>query len=226
MHIQIADYNNAQSLFYSIKPDHWRELETVLLDSPLFLQASDQAGKVGEPIFDPKATNAHLKKASFAYNWHPIPVPEELNEFGMDWDAGKDGVLAEWQFSNYPFLWNNIIRSESVFTGAISLPSVGGVQALVIVTKSGALPSSNSTLYYEQARAQLETVTRFGTFSIPIRLVGLMLPGNVKRMNAVWTIYNNPRYDREPQQQDLVEVTITWGARGNYGSGRARLTLA
>jgi hypothetical protein len=187
----------------------------MILEMPLFLQASDQAKKVGSPIFDPKGTNSHLTAAADERGWQKVPVPAALQVFGVDWDAGKGGSLAEWQFSNYPFLWNNVIRSEAVFKSKTPLPRVPEVRALIVVTKSGIFPSSNSTLYYEQAAAQLEVVTAFQAFTIPIRLVGLTIAEGVASTEAVWSHYG-ARYHREGEREKR-QFSVRWKQSNRYG---------
>ncbi|MEM7674498.1 MAG: hypothetical protein AAF449_00695, partial [Myxococcota bacterium] len=202
----------------------WNELESVITAMPTFFQASQQAGIEGRMIFDPKATNNYLTKEVAKLGWQSIPVPPNLTEFGTDWDGGKQSVLAEWQFSNYPFLWNNVIRTEAVYNARMQLPHVGEVSALVVVTKCGLFPSSNSTLYYEQARAQLETVTDLGAFSIPIRLVGLSVPLGIEDIEAVWSTYPG-RYARHPDEQRVVRCRVIWGREMKYGTRSARFSL-
>ena len=144
--------------------------------------------------------------------------------FGVDWDAGKGNTLAEWQFSNYPFLWNNVIRTQAVMSGGVRLSGVSETRALVVVTKSGALPASNSTLYFEQAEAQLNAVFRLGAFSLPVRLVGLGLEPETREMDAVWSEYPN-RYGRAASRRSDVRVRITWSkARSKYGVSSCRVT--
>ena len=149
------------------------ELTTVLQQLTPQLQPSDQAGKQGVAIFDPKGTNASLTAAAATLAGIRCQCQNPLTAFCIDWDAGKNAVLAEWQFSNYPFLWNNVIRSEAIFKAQLTLVAMAPIKVLVVVTKSGCFPASNSTLYYEQACAQLDAVTSLGVFDIPIRLVGL-----------------------------------------------------
>jgi hypothetical protein len=213
---QVWDFNGAEQVFAWGEPaERWAELEWTLLSAPICLQASDQAGKIGVPIFDPKATNQALTALASEQGWHAVPVPEELTMFGKDWDAGKGSVLAEWQFSNYPFLWNNVIRTETVLQGRVPLRYMDDTSALVVVTKCGEFPSSNSTLYYEQAHAQLEAVLRYNTFDIPIRLVGLSLPHHAEVIEAMWTTYGG-RYARHGESE-FREFGVSRGRPLKYG---------
>jgi hypothetical protein len=226
LYFAITDFNAAGAYFSGAGAAEWSDLKSALDSLPLFFQASDQARKVGTPIFDPKATNAYLTTESRKKRWKGIPVPDELTPFGIHWDAGKKATLAEWQFSNYPFLWNNIIRSEAVFTGGVLLPGLQKIQALVIVTKSGIFPASNSTLYYEQAVAQVGAVTKLKTFSIPIRLVGLTIPVDASSVDVTWTEYKIPRYDRAPKKQTRRKLTVTWlKRRRKYETPNARFVI-
>lgn len=224
MDFVVADFNNAGAYYTGAGQSEWAELEAVVRAVPPCLQGSDQAGKQGDPIFDPKATNELLTTEARKRGWGKVPVPATLTEFGVDWDAGKGGTLAEWQFSNYPFLWNNIIRSEAIVKGQIVLPGLLPIRALVVVTKSGLFPASNSTLYYEQAHAQITSVTKFGTFSIPIRLVGLVIPPGAAQVPCLWSVYGN-RYGRDAGTREAATFRVQWRATtGKYGVRGASFT--
>jgi hypothetical protein len=221
----IRDFNEAESYFASDGHSEWSDLERVLADLKPHFQASDQRGRVGSPIFDPKGTNTQLNAGVQALGWQVVPVPEELTMFGQDWDAGRGSTLAEWQFSNYPFLWNNVIRTQTVITGKVALAGVGMTRALVVVSKSGVFPASQSTLYYEQAEAQLEAVFKLGAFSIPVRLVGLTLQPDAPELEAVWSTYSG-RYARAPITREDVTLKVTWSEqRTRYGARKATFGL-
>ncbi|RDI46151.1 hypothetical protein [Nocardia mexicana] len=213
MEFEIADFAGASEFFEGEGSGEWAEIHAVLDKCSLQLQPSDQAGKGHRPIFDPKATNRELTDAAALHGWKSIPVPKELQMFGSDWDVGKQTTLVEWQFSNYPFLWNNIIRTQGVYRSKIQLSGMSGVEAMIIVTKSGKLPASNSTLYYEQARAQIKTVMDFLEFTLPIRLVGITLDSLARSVEAVWNTYANNRYDRVPRSKVLRTFDVTWSSR-------------
>ena len=214
MDYQHTDFNGASNIFGSSALAEWQSLHDVLSRLPFCLQPSEQAGKVGEPIFDPKATNANLTSIAAERGWTKIAVPSGLELFGSDWDGGRAAVLAEWQFSNYPFLWNNVIRSEAVFKSKVVLDGLDPIIGLVIVTKTGALPASNSTLYYEQACAQLNAVTEYNTFEIPIRVVGLF-PPDTQSIDAIWTEYPG-RYSREGTSKK-IRFEVQTGRASQYG---------
>lgn len=213
MHYEVEDFAGAGEYFSYEGSREWNDLSEILDRCSVQLQPSDQAGLGRSPIFDPKATNRELTDAAAELGWNAIPVPEELQMFGKDWDAGKGRTLAEWQFSNYPFLWNNVIRTQGVYRSEIRLKGMRGVEALVVVTKSGRFPSSNSTLYFEQARAQLSAVMGFQAFTLPIRLVGLTLQPNATEVEAIWNTYAGSRYDRVPATREVRTFDISWNAR-------------
>lgn len=96
-------------------------------------------------------------------------------------------------------------------------PLTGSVDALVIVTKTGSFPASNSTLYFEQARAQLNTVTRLGVFGVPIRLVGLTLPPGATEFEADLNVYD-ARYGRMPATTQRRSYVVAKGRPGQYGN--------
>jgi hypothetical protein len=224
MDYKLRDFNDAAAYFGGPGSAEWIDIASILAELRLHLQASDQAGRVGSPIFDPKGTNAALTELARARGWVTVPVPVELTMFGTDWDAGKGSTLAEWQFSNYPFLWNNVIRTQAVMSGKVPLEGVDQTRALVVVTKGGEFPASNSTLYYEQAEAQLEAVFKTGSFSLPVRLVGLTVPADADCVEAVWSIYSN-RYGRAPTSRDSQLMRVT-RSRRRTKYGVRRLTLS
>ena len=211
MDYRYADFNGATQYFDRRGADRWDELDRVFGGLIPQLQASGQDGLAGRPIFDPKATNAALTVAAAAEGWGKVPVPLDLRSFGSDWDAGRGNVLAEWQFSNYPFLWNNITRTEVVLRAQATLRGMAGpVEALVVVVKAGSWPASNSTLYFEQAHAQLDNVTSLGIFQTPIRLVSLDIPTGVSTIEGDWNEYG-ARYGRYGTSSPRV-FTVSWGA--------------
>src|SRR2546425_594144 len=53
MLIEIEDFNNAKAEIAAHCQAEWNELEQLLQGIPIHLKASDQAGKQGNPIFDP-----------------------------------------------------------------------------------------------------------------------------------------------------------------------------
>lgn len=216
--ILISDFNGASRYFDGPGYERWAEVEEAVLDLVLQLQPSDQAGRDRSPIFDPKATNAALTSAMGSMDWTKVSVPQDLQPFGLDWDGGKGEVLVEYQFSNYPFLWNNIIRTEAVYKSAATIaPLTGSVGALIIITKSGSLPASNSTLYFEQARAQIDTVTRLDVFEIPIRLVGITVGPENDSVIADWNEYPG-RYSRQPAVTTRQEFEVVHGRARRYGN--------
>jgi hypothetical protein len=216
MEFELTDFNGSDAYYGGDGAGEWRDIDNILRRKPIFLQGSGQAGRIAMPIFDPKATNAYLRAESEKLGWRVVRVPKDLTAFGVDWDAGKGSSLAEWQFSNYPFLWNNIIRTEVVFKDRIALLGLNPIKALIVVTKSGIFPASASTLYYEQARAQIQRLAKLGTFTIPIRLVGLTLKPGTKAVTVTWSDYP-ARYSRAVEKTAEREVEVEWRRRGKYG---------
>ncbi len=187
MIIALSDYNGAKEALRATYLREWAELEDVLKKLPLCLKASDQTGKRGSPIFDPIATNAFIRdKLKDDHRWTTnLTISQEYDFLGTNIDAGKNGVMVEVQFSNYPFLLNNLLRGELFFQGKFEIgPRATGV--VVIVTKGRMFPASNSTLYYEQAQKQLDALAKNRVFRVPLRLVGLMCPV-AEGIPALWT---------------------------------------
>lgn len=172
MKAQITDFHGADGAFGGPLAAEGREILDALATTPLYLKASDQAGKSGSLIFSPVATNKAIGDALTPRGWTKWDVPNNLAMFGIDVDYAKHGVVVECQFSNYPFLMNNVVRSDLFHRRAIMI-GAQGCAALVVITKARMFPASNSTLYYEQAVAQLREAEREGMFRVPVRLIGL-----------------------------------------------------
>ncbi len=195
MLLQTTDFNGVGELLRGQHSHQWFELEQVLSSMPLYLKASDQAGIQGNTIFDPVGTNSHIKKGLRKLGWETrLPIPDEYRFLGTDVDFGKAGVIAEAQFSNYPFLLNNVVRSELFVKARIQF-SRRTVDLAVIVTKAHMFPASNSTLYYEQAQRQLKALVSHKVFDVPIRLVGLFSERG-QDVRVVFTEHDHPRYSR------------------------------
>lgn len=184
----------------------------------LQVKESDQAGKRGELIFNPVGTNAVLEENLGSKGWIKIPLPPEYTFFGVGIDFGKLNVCVEAQFSNYPFLINNALRSEVLFRDRV--PLIGGLemQALVIITKAKHFPSSNSTLHFEQACEHLSGLSKHKLFSMPVRLVGLDIEKNDEVL-ATLTQYTSSRYSRDIRSQKKIKLKVT-RAKNRKGSSK------
>lgn len=190
MLIEYEDFNNAYELFQEKYCNEWTEIEKVLTAMPLYMTSSQQKDKKEKPNFDPKATNDHIEKELNKLGWtSKLPIPKEFSAFGVHVDIAKRGLLLEIQFSNYPYFLNNVVRSELLFKSCESIIEQEPVELLLIITKSNVLPSSNSTLYYEQAIQQRRELTKYDMLNVlPIRIVGLTeRAGNY--VDACWTEY-------------------------------------
>ncbi|MCJ7645594.1 restriction endonuclease [bacterium] len=220
MILELYDFNNADKIINEKYPTEWEEIKEVLEGMPLHLKESDQAGIQGRPIFDPVGTNGYIKDGLQAKHWKSnIPVPKEYDFMGTDIDFGKNGFLGEAQFSNYPFLLNNILRAELFFKGGVILAD-SKTTCLFIVTKAHMFPASNSTLYYEQAKYQLEALSKNKVFDAPIRLVGLK--ENVGEIRVIWTTYSEPRYSRTVATRAELTCNVT---RGRSADSRCSLKV-
>ena len=214
MRLEISDYNGSSQLMSGDYHERSEEIESALVETPLHLKASDQSGIVGNPIFDPVGTNEYIRHKLTEYEWTSnIAIPSEFKFLGTGMDFGKQSTIVEVQFSNYPFLLNNIIRSEFFFKSSMRIER-GEVKVVVVVTKAHMFPASNSTLYYEQAKQQLDGLSRFEVFDVPIRLVGLFEDQNVET-SCIWTEYTNRRYSRTVSRRFDRQCEIVPGARTN-----------
>lgn len=220
MDVIIKDYNNASNIINNKYSGEWAEINDVLNKMRLQLKASDQAGKIGTAIFDPVGTNASIKTSLCALNWDANKaIPETYKFLGTDIDFVKSGMIVEVQFSNYPFLLNNLLRSE-LFYKAGTIFTNAATDLLVIVTKCHVLPASNSTLYYEQAQKQLDALSEHNVFDIPIRLVGLKSPYS-ESVPSLWTTYEDPRYSRTVILEESIDVKVK---KGTAKKSRAIIT--
>jgi hypothetical protein len=105
------DFNGADTLLNGLYKTQWDELHSALSKMPLHLKASDQARIQGSLIFDPVGTNYYIKETLVRYRWESkVPIPQEYKILGTDVDFMKGEVLAEAQFSNYPFRITSIRR--------------------------------------------------------------------------------------------------------------------
>ncbi|MBD2666429.1 hypothetical protein B6N60_02470 [Richelia sinica FACHB-800] len=188
---------------------------------PLHIKASDQAGIQGNPIFDPVGTNEYIKAALIQSGWQPnLPIPTPYRFLGKEVDFGKSGIIIEIQFSNYPYLLNNTLRSELFFKAKTEFAGQA-TNLLILVTKALMFPASNSTLYYEQAVNQLTALVMNQVFDIPIRLIGLFEQANTT-VPVVWSQYSSTRYSRTVQTRMPRQCEIMPGRSPN---SRCKLQL-
>lgn len=208
MLIEYKDFNRAEEIISREYAGQWEDIAGVIESMPLHVKASDQAGRQGTAIFDAVGTNAYLKGILEGLSWgSQIPIPGRYNFLGKDVDFGKAGVVLEVQFSNYPFLLNNLVRSELFYKAEVALPD-RPMGLLIVITKSGMFPASQSTLYHEQAVRQVTALAENDVFDVPIRLVGLFEAPDVS-VDAVWTEYENPRYSRTVVNRERRSLLIS-----------------
>jgi hypothetical protein len=206
MIVKYSDYNNSHQVIQHNYQQEWNEINSILRSMPLYLKASEQANKIGSPIFDPVGINDHIKVELKKYRWLTnIAIPQGYEFLGTDIDSGKKGIIVEAQFSNYPFLLNNVIRSELFYKSKLSL-TTQPTALVIIITKAHMFPASNSTLYFEQAQKQLSSLLKYNIFDAPIRLVGLF-ENQDSQIGIVWTEYTN-RYSRKIAQRSNKQCII------------------
>lgn len=222
MLLKWTDFNHAGELITSKYQEQWKEVQQSIQDMPLHVSGSDQAGIKGNLIFNPKGTNAHLKEDLPNRSWTPNPpIPADYKVLGTDVDFEKDGILLEVQFSNYPFLSNNILRSEMFYKRELVIGD-SPVKLLMIVTKAHMFPASQSTLYYEQAVSQLGVLERNNAFDMPVRVIGLFEEIDTT-VEAVWTGYEQARHSRKEARRENKRL---WISPGKSQRSRCILTFA
>lgn len=208
MDIEWTDFNGAGKLLDGKFATKWGQLQAVLNAMPLHLKSSDQKGKQGASIFNTVGTNHYIKHQLSMLGWESnIPIPEEHRFLGTDVDFTSNGIVLEVQFSNYPFLINNVIRSELFFRTQTAFSS-GKLEILIVVTKAGKFPASNSTLYYEQAVTQLTGLDEHNIFKVPVRVVGLFSEVD-SVVPCTFAKYSAKRYSRtiDTEQQKRCHVS-------------------
>ena len=221
MILKYSDFRGADIQASGGHQSEWEELQDVLSSLNLHLKASDQAGIQGKPIFDVVGTNEHIKLHLQEKNWSAnVKIPKEFEFLGTDFDFSKNGVIVEAQFSNYPFLMNNVLRAQLFFKSKTPLLEEP-TSLVIIITKAHMFPASNSTLYYEQGAKQLAALAKYQVFDVPIRLVGLFESLN-SEIVAKWSEYENPRYSRTPLFRTNRRCRIRAGANRR---SRAQLEL-
>ena len=205
MKYQLSDYNSFEDLLIDKSDNHkiWSDVELAITKMPFHIKESDQKNKIGNSIFDPVGTNEFIKKELNAkQKWIPnFKIIDEYRHLGTDVDFVNKGILVEVQFSNYPFLTNNLLRSE-IFYKSKLIPFKKKIEGLIIITKSGNIPASNSTLYYEQAKKLIDSLFIEKIFTIPIRLVGLVVKEGVNKICK--TRYKERRYSREIDERKII----------------------
>ena len=202
------------------KDDEWCQMERALRNVPVYVKESDQADRIGSLIFDPVGTNEAIKTALRALGWGTnIQIPRAESVLGTDVDYGINGVLAEGQFSNYPFLLNNVVRTSIFHKKRVVFQHIGHVAASIIVTKVHAFPASNSTLYYEQALGQMQFILGAEVLNTPTRLAGLTVDIGTP-FDAIFTTYGARRYSRTVITQETILCELQKGQRA---SGRCRI---
>lgn len=219
MIVQYTDYNGATSVISGMSAE-WSDIDAVLRNMLLHVKPSLMTKGTGKLIFDPVGANLYIKKELAKLGqWNTnSPIPNQFREWGNDIDFDLNGLLGEAQFSNYPFLLNNLIRSELFFRAPAFFNGYSPT-VLIMITRSGMIPGSNSSLYYEQAKKQLDALAPYKVFSLPIRLVGLFersciantVPTN-QPVDVIWTQYKG-RTSREVVKQTTRTVHIVSGRR-------------
>lgn len=171
----------------------------------LHLKPSHQKNKNFSPIFDPIGTNSSINQI-LTPDWeYRLKIPKNYKDLGTDVDYYKDGSILEVQFSNYPYLANNLLRSE-VFFKSNELIFKDKVKNLTFIIKGKKLPSSNSTLSYEQAENQLDIWSENEMFSIPVRLIGITIDETTFE-EGIWTEYSK-RTSNEIISSNLEKFSI------------------
>jgi hypothetical protein len=202
------------------KDREWGQMHDVLRRLSVYVKESGQAGRVGHLTFDPVGTNQAITAALAKRGWGTnISIPKTNAALGTDVDYGLNGVLAEGQFSNYPFFLNNILRAHIFHTKRVWFEYIGHVDACIVVTKVRAWPAANSTLYYEQAIRQMRFVVEANAVMIPTRVVGLTAEIG-PAFNARVSAYGAGERSRQVGRRTTVKCVLR---QGTGGGSRCRI---
>ena len=219
MRILTSDYNGSTRVIETECRKEWTEVKSVLKEIPLHLKSSGQASIQGTTIFDPVGTNEAIKNRLEARGWKTnVQIPTELRFLGTDVDFVKNATVVEVQFSNYPFLLNNILRAQLFHRRKLKLDS-HAIRLLIVITKTHIFPAANSTLYYEQGSRQLTSLTDYSLIDIPVRLVGLSVAIN-RQVKCIWSKYEER--SRTPSVRDSKRCILR---RGRTQKSRCRVDL-
>ncbi len=211
MRVEFADFCGFQK---SGKDVQWQQLHGVLRRLSVYVKQSGQRGKSGYLTFDPVGTNEAITSELAKLGWGThISIPRQQSALGTEVDYGISGVLAEGQFSNYPFFLNNVLRAHIFRTKQVVFDHIGLVEVCIVVTKVHALPAANSTLYYEQALKQMQFVVEAGAVAIPTRLVGLAVEAG-RPFGAEVSTYRGKGRSREVAERFTVPCELRQGRRG------------
>lgn len=210
MKIDKYDINDFSS---KANPALVNEIEITLNALPLYVKKSDQAGHTNHLVFSPVATNSFLEKKLHRLGWGKIPVPENYRAFGIDIDFGKNNLLVEAQFSNYPFFTNNVVRSNILYNANAILPPIGEIEAVIIITKAKLFEAANSTLYFEQAVEQTKLMMQHSPIQIPLRIIGLTANRGITQRARIVTFHRD-RYSRTVVKEKAAKCKI--GAKGEF----------
>ena len=220
MKIEIEDFNDADAIINRKFKSEWNEIEEVIKKMPLHLKPSRQKGIKGSLIFDPVATNKYMAEELPKRGWHKNPsIPQRFQVLGLDVDFAKSGIIVEVQFSNYPFLSNNVIRTELFQRSSVKFLSKE-TELLLVITKAHMFPASNSTLYFEQGVGLLRSLDDYDIFRSPVRLVGLFEDKNTT-VPAIYSKYP-AIYSRNAGMQANSKCRIS---SGPTGASRCNLQL-
>ena len=135
-------------------------------------------------------------------------------------DLAKEDVFVEVQFSNYPFLLNNILRAEVLHRNNCAMHDKYPVNILILIAKVRRLPAANSSLYYEQAVSHIKQLVKLDILQIPLRIVGLDTPTG--RITADITTYADSRYSRIPIKTETIKVNANLVS--GHSKSRLRIT--
>jgi len=199
---EVVDFNGAERYYHGSGAREWTDLNEIVTEMPLYLQGSLQAGRIGSAVFDPKATNLHLKAKLRQEVGGPSQSQETSRRLVTTGTAARVKRLLSGS------------SRTIVHKTRLKLPEMSPIKGLIIVTKSGLFPAAQSSLYFEQAEAQLASATALGIFTIPIRLVGLTIKSQVDEYEAVWTEYAD-RTSRTALRKVRIRTKVTWTAMGS-----------
>ena len=128
------------------------DVQAVLEQSDYFVKLCFQKNRDNELIFDPIATNAHLKTELKGRSWDSDVGFSRTNYgSGIGVDLYRNGVVAEIQFSHYTALDADLNRMERLYRGRLQLEGNRAVNAGILITVTKDWPTSQSVSHYDQA---------------------------------------------------------------------------
>ena len=152
MRFKMQSFNGGLEILLENYGIQLKDVQQVLTDSDYFVKLCFQKNRENELIFDPIATNAHLKAELEKRRWKSnVGFTVSGYGSGIGVDLYKKEVVTEIQFSHYTALDADLNRMERLYTGRLGLEGGRSVKVGILITVMKEWPTSQSVSHYDQA---------------------------------------------------------------------------